>query len=99
MPSMAALPSPLEILESLGLAVIATDPAGEVVYWNPAAERLYGWSSAEAMGRQINDLTVPEISKESGAEIMQALRDGVPWTGGFPVHGKTGRVFPALVTD
>ena len=99
MPTETSLPSSREILESLGLAVIVTDPAGVVLYWNPAAERLYGWSPAEAIGRQINDLTVPEISTEAGAEIMNALRDGVPWTGGFPVRGKSGRVFPALVTD
>ena len=99
MPPESPSLSSLEILDSLGLAVIATDPAGVVLYWNPAAERLYGWTPAEAVGRQINNLTVPEISQEAGAEIMQALRGGVPWTGGFPVHGKTGRAFLALVTD
>ena len=88
-----------EILESAGLAVIATDVSGVVVFWNRAAQDLYGWTSSEAVGRKIEELTVPEMGQEAASEIMAALRDGVPWTGGFPVRRKDGTVFPALVTD
>ena len=88
-----------EILESAGLAVIATDVSGVVVFWNHAAQDLYGWTSSEAVGRKIEELTVPEMGQEAASEIMAALRDGVPWTGGFPVRRKDGTVFPALVTD
>lgn len=88
-----------EQLESLGQAVITTDPEGVVVYWNPAAEQLYGWTAQEAVGRNIATLAVPDVAQEAGAEIMAALRDGVPWSGGFPVRRKDGSLFPALVTD
>ena len=30
------------LLDAVGQAVIATDPQGKVVYWNRAAQRLYG---------------------------------------------------------
>ena len=39
------------------------------------------------------------MGQDVGAEIMAALRDGVPWSGGFPVRRKDGTTFPALVTD
>ena len=72
---------------------------GVVVYWNAAAQDLYGWTPGEAIGRNIAELTVPEVGQDTAADIMAALRDGVPWSGGFPVRRKDGTRFPALVTD
>lgn len=40
-------------------AVIAADQEGIVRFWNPGAERLFGYSSAEAIGRSL-DLIIPE---------------------------------------
>jgi len=88
-----------EILGSQAQAVIATDVDGAVVYWNHAAEELYGWSAEEAVGRKVEELTVPDVSRRAAGEIMDALRDGTPWSGGFPLRRKDGTVFPALVTD
>lgn len=92
-------PTPREILDAQGQAVIVTDVTGAVVFWNAAAEDLYGWTAAEARGRPIQELTVPDLSRETADDIMAALRDGVPWSGGFPVRHKDGSIFPALVTD
>lgn len=92
-------PSADELLQALGHAVIATDTQGRVVCWNDAAERLYGWSAAEAEGRDIAEVTVPELSRQAATEIMTALREGRPWSGGFPVRNRTGDVLHALVTD
>jgi len=88
-----------EQLAAIGQAVITTDPLGVVVYWNPAAENLYGWTTGEAIGRNIAELTVPEVGQDIAADIMAALRDGVSWSGGFPVRRKDGTRFTALVTD
>lgn len=90
---------PSDQLASIGQAVITTDPEGVVIYWNRAAQDLYGWTPEEAVGRNIASLTVPEVAQEVAADIMAALRDGVPWSGGFPVRRKDGSRFPALVTD
>ncbi len=88
-----------EILQALGHAVIVTDLAGVVEYWNPAAERLYGWSSEEAVGRNIATLTVPRVTQSVAEEIMDTLRSGGQWSGGFSVQHRDGSSFPALVTD
>jgi PAS domain S-box-containing protein len=87
------------LLEAVGQAVIASDPAGTVLYWNKAAEDLYGWSKAEADGRNVADLVVaPEASAEAEG-IMERLRTGKAWSGEFPVRRRDGSVFPAFVTD
>lgn len=83
----------------MGHAVITTAPDGTVVFWNPAAERLYGWTAEETIGRNIAELAVPDVAQDVAAEIMAALRDGIPWSGGFLVRRKDSSLFPALVTD
>ena len=40
-------------------AVQGYDRQRRVIYWNAASETLYGWSRAEAMGRQLEDLIIP----------------------------------------
>jgi len=92
-------PSADELLHAIGHAVIATDTRGTVLFWNGAAEQLYGWPAAEAVGRDVTEVTVPEISRQAAAEIMAALREGRSWSGGFPVRRRGGDVLHALVTD
>jgi PAS domain S-box-containing protein len=87
------------LLHFLGHAVIATDLGGCIVRWNAAAERLYGWTAEEILGRNIADVTVSEAGKEHGDDIMRSLREGRPWSGGFTVVRKDGSTFSALVTD
>jgi PAS domain S-box-containing protein len=90
---------PEQLLAAIGQAVIATDLQGRIVYWNAAAESLYGWPAAEVLGRDVADVTVPQMSQEMAADVMSALRDGTTWSGGFLVQRRDGSVFPALVTD
>jgi PAS domain S-box-containing protein len=47
------------LVASIGDAVIVSDVAGNVVLWNAGAERLFGWTEAEAMGQRM-DMIVPE---------------------------------------
>jgi len=47
------------LLRELPDAVSITTPAGEIVYWNGGAERLFGYSAAEALGSSVDALIVP----------------------------------------
>ena len=44
------------LVKSSPTAIVACDPAFIVTAWNPAAERLFGWTRAEALGTHIDDL-------------------------------------------
>jgi PAS domain S-box-containing protein len=47
------------LFDAIGDAVVVCDRAGAVIFWNPAAERMFGHSQAEAMGQRM-DMIVPE---------------------------------------
>src|ERR671912_860457 len=87
------------LLDAVGQAIIATDPQGRIIYWNRAAEELYGWSKEEVMGRPIVEVTPSEEKLEHAEEIMSELRAGRSWSGEFVVQCKDGSTFPAMVTD
>ncbi|HEV7886078.1 MAG TPA: PAS domain S-box protein, partial [Acidimicrobiales bacterium] len=87
------------MLGALDEAVIATDLQGTIVYWNPAAERLYGWRRDEAVGRKVHELVVPEGAFDKAEEILDAVRAGRRWSGEFAVSRRDGTVFLASVTD
>ena len=48
-----------QLVRSAGDAIIAADSAGSVILWNPAAERIFGYTESEALGRSL-DLIIPE---------------------------------------
>ena len=47
------------LLNSASDAVIATDSEGRIIFWNPGAERIFGFSADEAVRRSL-DLIIPE---------------------------------------
>ena len=86
-------------LDTAERAVIATDLDGRIVYWNEEAERLYGWTAGETLGRSVIDVTPSDLTKPDAAEIMHVLHQGQPWSGEFLVCAKDGSRFTAHVTD
>ncbi|MDB5397267.1 MAG: response regulator [Rhodospirillales bacterium] len=67
----------IEISGALGLlaasvldAVVAIDGDGIVVAWNPTAERTFGWTPDEAIGRSMGELIVPPQHRQSHSQGM-----------------------------
>jgi PAS domain S-box-containing protein len=56
------------IITNSPVAIITADLNGRVVSWNPAAETLFGYTGAEAVGRDANDLIA--LSDEIRAEAL-----------------------------
>jgi diguanylate cyclase (GGDEF)-like protein/PAS domain S-box-containing protein len=88
-----------QLLGAVGQAIIATDLQGTVLYWNGAAERLYGWSPQEVEGRALHDFLISEGYWEKADEIMAQLASGRSWSGQFTVRRKDGDPVCVEVTD
>ena len=63
------------IVESSQDAVIGRTLEGEIISWNAGAQRMYGFSAAEAIGRSVDMLVPPRLSGEI-ASITERLRRG-----------------------
>ena len=85
------------LLDHVGQAVVATDMAGVIQYWNAAAQALFGWSSAEVIGRLLSDIMT--VRESAAAEAIAATRaSGDSWTGEVPVSRKDGVVIHVAAT-
>ncbi len=61
-------------LNAVGDAVIATDPRGSIVYMNPIAEHLSGYSSREAVGHPLELIVSPSAQDQSDDDCLHAIR-------------------------
>ncbi|MBN2577442.1 MAG: PAS domain-containing protein [Pirellulales bacterium] len=52
-------------------AVTVQDLEGRILAWNPGAERIYGWSEAEALVMNIRDFIPESLRKESLSKIRR----------------------------
>jgi PAS domain S-box-containing protein len=57
-------------------AIIYADATGLIAFWNNGAERIFGFSAAEAMGRSL-DIIIPEsLRKRHWSGFEQTVRSG-----------------------
>jgi len=65
------------MLEAAFDCIITADRRGRVVEFNPAAERILGYSRAEAVGRDMADLIIPKASRDTfRSELANYLATG-----------------------
>ena len=55
-------------------AVMVQDLEGRILAWNPGAERMYGWSEAEALAMNIRDLITESRRAEESPIVQQLCR-------------------------
>ena len=64
------------LINAAGDAIIAVDNDGKIVLWNPAAERIFGFTGADAVGQSL-DLIIPERFRERHWEgFRKVMRTG-----------------------
>jgi len=57
-------------------AIVACELDGTIVGWNPAAERLFGFTSAEAVGKNVVDLIIPPQCRDQALETIGRVARG-----------------------
>ncbi len=66
------------VLETALDAIVSVDQQGKVIEWNPAAERIFGYSRELALGRDMSELIIPasnhELHRKGLARFLQTGR-------------------------
>src|SRR5437867_24150 len=91
------------VVQASPLAIVALHPDRVVQTWNPAAERLFGWTAAEVVGRPLP--IVPEEKDEECRAARRRVLQGQHFTGVELIRRKrdgtavTVNVFAAPLQD
>src|SRR5918996_171770 len=59
------------VLEISPTAIVITDPHNRIASWNPAAERLFGYTAKEATGRDLDDLVAATETLHAEADTFR----------------------------
>ncbi|HEY1339642.1 MAG TPA: PAS domain S-box protein, partial [Bryobacteraceae bacterium] len=62
------------VIQSSPLAIWASDPDGIVTFWNPAAERIFGWTEMEVIGKPLP--VIPDDQQAEFREWLERYRRG-----------------------
>jgi PAS domain S-box-containing protein len=62
------------IVASSNDAIVACNLDGAIMSWNPAAERMYGYSAADAIGRKVVEIVPPERRLEMEEQLARVAR-------------------------
>ena len=52
-----------QLVGAVGDAIMAADASGAITLWNPASERMFGYTEAEALGQSL-DLIIPQRQQQ-----------------------------------
>lgn len=80
------------LLDQAKDAIVVRTLDGRVRYWNKGAERLYGWTPEESIGKRMTLLAEGESSSFDEA-LLQVVRTG-EWSGQMTEQRKDGHAIP-----
>ncbi len=88
----------IRAIEQVEESIVVTDLQANIVYVNPAFERITGYTREEVLGKNPRVLKSGHHSGEFYAAIWAALTAGESWNGRFVNRAKNGRLFTEEVT-
>jgi PAS domain S-box-containing protein len=79
-----------ELFEIAHEAILLLDLDHRIVFFNHAAQELYGWAREEALGANAHDLLKTRLPKEGLGTIDRALTERGAWAGELVQTNKSG---------
>jgi PAS domain S-box-containing protein len=93
-PDDLALRHLAKVVESSDDAIVSKDVNGIIISWNPAAERMFGYTAAEAVGRSIR-MVIPDDRQSEEDIVLAKIRAGESVSHYHTIRRrKNGTLFP-----
>ncbi|HYE78389.1 MAG TPA: PAS domain S-box protein [bacterium] len=86
-----------QLLDQVNAAVIATDAAGEIIYWNRYAEELYGWTTQEVLHQPSTEVLALEPDDPAILAALRQLQEGHGVEAEFRTRRRDGTLVPVWV--
>ena len=84
-----------QLVEALGDAIVIADAGGAIILWNPAAERIFGFTASEALGQSLDIITPQRLQHRHWEGYHKTMATGVTRYGNdvlrVPAVHKDGR--------
>ncbi len=85
------------LLSQVRNAVLATDDAFRIIYWNDFATTMFGWRASEARGKSIGDFLISPEARAEFEQVAKGIRVTGHWEGERVMARKDGGRFPTNV--
>lgn len=91
-----------KLLDIIGDGVVVSDAHGHIIYWNPAATRIFGFTEQEALGHTL-DLIIPDrLRHRHNVGFTKSMETGTTRYGNdllkVPATHKDGRTLSIAFT-
>jgi PAS domain S-box-containing protein len=91
-----------QLVASIGDAVVVSDTKGEIVLWNAGAERMFGYSESEALGKTLDIITPERLRQRHWEGYDKSMATGTTKYGNdllrVPAIHKDGRAMSIAFT-
>lgn len=78
------------LLDKAQDAILVCDLKYQILYWNKSAERIYGWTTEEVLGKEISDIVFGG-DQSPLLEAQRTFKDRDEWKTGANQHTKGGK--------
>ncbi len=79
------------LLDKAQDAIFALDLDNRITYWNKSAERIYGWTAAEAVGKSVVELLFKGMVTPQLANTIKTVTERGEWVGELQEYTKAGK--------
>jgi PAS domain S-box-containing protein len=66
-----------QLVTAIGDAIVISDASGKIILWNPAAQRIFGYTESEALGKPLDIITPHRLQQRHWDGYHKTMATGI----------------------